>query len=398
MINPAVNSINLINSILFALSVSLAAVGDSLADVEVTRRDCEVQRYGKFERTKVATKNLIFESSERRLRIVLNCTFCDQLLYGRPVDDGRWYAKRGLEEQYEPISRAGSADVELIDENRLKITNYQRNIGFYSCQPDEPRSEIVVQILVDHLDLRTIGARQREQHFLKFEHKDQFVAESARLMIESELEIARSFANFKDKYRLLYAYHKDTACSKCNRPDQDDQIGIKFMIFKCTLIELSYLKFNDSLHVEPSVSCGSLLVRRYEPKIYERLRRLPDMGFKHPCKVACDQQLPNLTQISVTEKPSVLSVFETESRGLLNALLERAGFYPVPYHITPAFNLTTINVSALQDRELKLACPVDATVETKSSSIFWYHNHTLISPLKLRIITDSEFFLNGIPS
>ena len=388
LIKPAVNSINLINSILFVLLV--AAVGDSAADVEVTRRDCELQRYGK-ERTKVATKNLIFESSERRLRIVLNCTFCDHLLYDRPVQHGRWYVKRGLEEQYEPISRAGSADVELIDENRLKITNYQRNIGFYSCQPDEPRSEIRVQILVDHLDLRTLAARQREQHFLKFDHQDQFVAESARLMAEAELEIAQSFAKFPAKFRLLYAYHKDTACSKCNRPDQDDQIGIKFMIFKCTFLELSYLKFNDSLHVEPSVSCNSQLVRRYEPKIYDRVRRLPSMGFKHPCKVSCDQQLPNLTQISVTEKPSVLSLFETESRGLLIALLERAGFFPVPYDIRPAFNLTTINVSALQDRELKLVCPVDAAMETRSSLIYWYHNHKLISPLKLRIITDSEF-------
>lgn len=267
-----------------------------------------------------------------------------------------------------------------MNDNRLKINDYRKHIGFYSCHPDNSVYSIRVITLIDHIkgDKNLIQSN-------RFAHREEFSNHSIALIDRIETEIVSLDQKFKEKYKILYDYYKDTACSRCN------EIGIKDMVYKCRFSELSYLKADNSPHIEPSISCESLILKHYNSHIFRKVQNLPIMSFKATCYVGCDAKLPNLNEISITEKPGILTVLEDDSRKFLRKILMRSGIYPVPNYIRPDYNLTRQNVTVLVERSLKLTCPIDK-LEDKSF-VFWYFNHTLLSSLKLRIMTDSKFAL-----
>lgn len=158
---------------------------------------------------------------------------------------------------------------------------------------DNPTYNIRIQTLVDYIP---------KDKFLrapfKFAHQEQFTNFSLGLIQRIEEEIRNKLIeDFNEKYKLVYVYYKDTACSTCN------QLGVKDMVFKCKFAELSFYKSDNTQHTEPSVSCDSNLVKKYNHKLYNLIKNLEIASFKFTCNVSCDSKLPNLTEISVTEKP-----------------------------------------------------------------------------------------------
>lgn len=373
MLRLKVITINLLLNSLFNLSNG---------DVEISVSDCEAIRYDKI-KSKEFSINLIFESTENKLKIILNCTFCDHLIKNRPIKDGKWYVKNELEGQYKIIPK--KSELEIIGNNQLKILKYKNDKGFYSCHPDHseyPR----ITTLID-----SIESDKNRSNYEKFEHEEQFKNHSLITIKQIEEEIQKTNQNFGLKYKLYYEYHMKSVCSKCNRPGQYDQIGTQYLIFKCRFSEIGYLKLNDSKLYQPSVSCNSVLVEKYKKSIFKKLKKIKNYGFKVACNETCNSHLPNLTEISITQKPSVISIFEDESRNFLEDIVLRMTMNLVPNSIKPEQNLTVKKVTYLEEREFKLSCPIDKLIETDLSSIFWYYNYSLISSLKLRVETNSKF-------
>ena len=357
----------------------------SIGDIHVLERDCEIKRHNYLSQ-ELPSKNLIFESSQKRLKLVLNCTFCDHIMLNRTLDDGKWYFQKKLQGGYELISN-NSENPKLIPDGRVLIKNYNKNTGFYSCHPDNAIYKIRVKILIDYIDK---SKDQLLSDTNKFLHRELFQNESAREIKLTEEKIQAYSQNFLNIYKLIYSYYKDTKCSKCNQVGEFDQVGIKKMIFKCTLTELSYIEPDQIVHVEPSVSCNSVLVKNFNNEISKEIRHLTPKSFQFPCNVSCDSRLPNLTEFSVTDRPSIVSEFEAEQKKYMIQILDIIGDKPVPDSIQPDLNLNKLNLSVLVEREFKLKCPIDKQIEDSNYLIFWYLNHTLISPLKLRLQTDSK--------
>lgn len=73
------------------LILIIVFIKSSTEDINVLQSDCDSERYD-FINTfdSIPTKNLIFESNLQNVKFVLNCTFCDHIMNGRALSDGKW--------------------------------------------------------------------------------------------------------------------------------------------------------------------------------------------------------------------------------------------------------------------------------------------------------------------